>query len=603
MNKGTKIGLIASVAALGAGLMYTLCSGAEQPENDMNDTDQEQEAKKVYDEQPKDNTITGSNAMMKARLRSGYAVGEKDIRRFGTSQGIMDVSDDRLTRKKMKKRLAGMEKVGTALLKKSMPNIVKRKHKKHAKKHNDSHQLQVTVTNTSAEERTVRLWGGNKDTSVSRPLARDVEDHKIIARIEVPDTIGVGTHPQGVTVNPVNDFAYVTNQLSNNVTVIDASGQVVTIVQLQPSLLPGFNAPVAVAVNSNASSAHYGKVYVAGSVSNTVSVIDLSYHVTSEIPVGVRPVDIAFNPVNDHLYVVNLFDNTISVIDTSSESVVDTLNVGNDPMGVGINTGNGDIYVANSGSDSVTVFDRSNVPITTLTAVGARPVSAVYHPVNDEMYVVAANSNNVFPITAATHTLLAPVAVGSNPYKIVFNPNNNYLYVGNREDSTFTVIAPDKSVRATISKGNVNTGFAIGQAENQLWVTDTKANITHLVGYSDQSSNISVNNNYKRDVQHFTHSPVMISRIKLISSGEVRLGSAIYLTKETSGGAKNIQVVSCDNYKSPQNFLNVIEITDLEGTIVDGNTSWHFKAAGGQTVSIIVFFRQLQKVEILNYKF
>ena len=607
MSKGTKIGFIASLTALGAGLVYAFRSEPEQQKIEKTASDQEKETKvkKLYGDEAEDSFITQSNANIKAGLRPSYlfdrANPKKDIKRFGTPQGIIDVSDDRLLGKKRKQRLAGMEKVGAGLFKKSMPNVVKTKHKKDPKKYNEFyswllkefHKLQVTITNTSTEERTVRLWGGNKGISVSPPLPEDVEDHEVIIQVEVPSAIGVGTHPQGVVVNPANGLTYVANQISNNVTVIDASGQVVTVVQLQPSLIPGFNSPVAVAVNSNAASANYGAVYVVGSVSNTVSVIDLSHNVINEITVGVRPMDIAFNPVNDKLYVANLFDNTVSVIDTGSESVIATLNVGNDPLGVGINTSNGDIYVANSGSNSVTVFDSTNTLVTTIAAVGTKPVSATYHPVNDEMYVVAADSNNVFPIAAATHTLLAPIATGNSPYKSVFNPNNNYLYVGNRTDNTFTVIAPDKSIRATISKGNVNIGFAVGATENQLWVTDTSANITNLIGYSDQSSNISISNNYGRDVQNFIHNPAIVKHTKWVLSGEARF-KVLHFTEENSTGTKKTWPISHENYRSPRNFLNVSEIIDLEGTVIDGNTSWIFKIAGQQTISILVYFRQFQ---------
>ena len=112
-----------------------------------------------------------------------------------------------------------------------------------------------------------------------------------------------------------------------------------------------------------------------------------------------------------------------------------------------------------------------------------------------------------FLIEATTHNLLAPIATGNSPYKSAFNSSNNYLYVGNRTDETFTVIAPDKSIRATISKGNVNIGFAINPAANQLLVSDTSADLVNLIGYADQSSSISINEDYGHKSQNFHAQP------------------------------------------------------------------------------------------------
>jgi DNA-binding beta-propeller fold protein YncE len=45
--------------------------------------------------------------------------------------------------------------------------------------------------------------------------------------------------------------------------------------------------------------------------------------VTATIPVGNKPNNIAVNPVTDKAYVTNLSDNTVSVIDGKTNSVID----------------------------------------------------------------------------------------------------------------------------------------------------------------------------------------------------------------------------------------------------------------------------------------
>jgi|TARA_R100000750_G_scaffold30200_3_gene19226 YVTN family beta-propeller protein len=458
-------------------------------------------------------------------------------------------------------------------------------------------KTQLTITNSSNKQRLISLWGMNKANTVSPPLLTDVEDHKINYTLAYSDFINdsgasLATHPQGIAVNPANGLTYVANQLSNNVSVIDIAGQLVQLVELQASVL-GFNSPVAVAVNTNSSSVHYGKVYVAGSVTDTVSVIDLSLNVTNTIATGVRPVDLAFNPVNNQLYVVNLFSDNLTVIDTDTENVSTTLGVGTDPLGVGIHPINGEIYVANSSDNTVSIWDAANNLINTLAAVGTTPVSVTYHPVNDEMYVVCSQSNELFPIEGSTHNLLPSIATGNSPYKSIFNPANNFLYVGNRADDTFTVIAPDKTLRATISKGNVNIGMAINTATSQLVIADTATDSVNLMGYADQSSNISINEDYKYKSQDFLYHPGIVKHTKWVLSGTERFKVLNHI-EETPTGIKKTTPISHENYRHPQNFLNVSEMIDLEGTIIDGKNTWQFNIAPNQTITLLVYFRQFR---------
>ena len=607
MNNGSKIGLFATLTALGAGLVWAVGSSSKKEEVRTNGKNENQDKgiKKLYGEEMEDSFVSINNERIKTALtplnERKKVQYKTDLKKYGTPQGVIDVANEELVKKKKKKRLGSMGEVGDRLTQIANPKVIQKRHKKQPTSYSAFYQwllkefskTQITITNTSAEERIVTLWGMNKGGSVSPPNPSDVEDHEIITTVEVPSVIGVGIHPQGIAVNPANGLAYVANQLSNNVTVIDPSGQVVTVVELQPSLIPGFNSPVAVAVNSNSLSANYGKVYVVGSVSYTVGVIDLSHAVTNSIGVGVRPLDIAFNPVNNQLYVANLFTNDVTVIDTNTENVTTTLAVGADPLGIGVNPTNGDVYIANSSDDSVSVFNSSDSLVTTIAGVGTTPVSITYHPVNDEMYVVATGSNNIFPINATNHTLLAPIATGNSPYKSVFNTNNNYLYVGNRDDETFTVIDTNKTIRATISKGNVDIGFAISQSDNQLFVSNTTANQVNLIGYASQSSSISISEDYAHKSQNFMHNPGVVKHTKWVLSGEARF-KVLHFVEETPTGTKISTPISHENYKSPQNYLNVSELTDLEGTVIDGKTSWVFKIAGLQTISLLVYFRQFE---------
>jgi YVTN family beta-propeller protein len=66
--------------------------------------------------------------------------------------------------------------------------------------------------------------------------------------------------------------------------------------------------------------------------------------VDTEIPVGTEPYGLALTPYGTKLYVTNARSNSVSVIDTQTNAVIQTIvNVGFEPRGVAItNDGDGD---------------------------------------------------------------------------------------------------------------------------------------------------------------------------------------------------------------------------------------------------------------------
>jgi YVTN family beta-propeller protein len=139
------------------------------------------------------------------------------------------------------------------------------------------------------------------------------------------------------------------------VSVIDAATNTVLI----PTISVG-SFPAGVAVTPNG-----GQVYVANTGSDTVSVIDTTTNtVVTTIPVGPGPVGVAVDPGGKHVFVTNNAEiaqgapgaNTVSVIDTSSTAVVTGVPpVGQHPLGVVATATN--VYVAHIGADIVSVID------------------------------------------------------------------------------------------------------------------------------------------------------------------------------------------------------------------------------------------------------
>ncbi|TAL58254.1 MAG: YncE family protein [Bacteroidetes bacterium] len=524
---------------------------------------------------------------------------EKDLKQFGTLQGIINVSNDDPAKKKKQKPFP-------TDFSKAAYKAMMSKWKTHkpaplsANPYSDIFRefpkAQVTIQNKSTEEKEIVLWGANQNVSVSPPAPGDVQDHTIVAQVSIPS----GVHPQGIVVNPANQLVYIANQLSGSITVLDSTNQVVKVIQLEPSF-PGFSSPVSLAVNTKSSSSTYGFVYVACSVANTLVVIDLLLNVTATIPVGSRPIAVAFNPVTLKVYVANLVSDNLSVIDAESltETVGSPLPTGQDPIGVGIHPISGEIYIANSLGDSVTVYDAFDTLVTTIPAVGQYPVSVTYNPSNGFMYAVATNTNDIHQIHPVTHTISDTIAVGNKPYNSFFDTANNFLYVQNRNDNTLTVIKSDNSIVATLNLGEQNIGGAFNGFNNSIYVSDTSNNTINVIGYLQVSSTISISSDYPEMREDFQSNPAVIQHTKFVVTGLERINS-FRINKFTPTGTIKSKPLSFELYASPQSKLNVSEVFELAGTVIDGKMNWRFKLPGLHTVSVLVWYRQFEVREILG---
>src|SRR5215471_17546506 len=86
----------------------------------------------------------------------------------------------------------------------------------------------------------------------------------------------------------------------------------------------------------------------------TVSVIDTTSNtVAATIPVGSAPTGVAVTPDGSRVYVTNFNDNTVSVIATASNMVTAVITVGDSPFGVAVSPDGSTVYVTD---DNVSVI-------------------------------------------------------------------------------------------------------------------------------------------------------------------------------------------------------------------------------------------------------
>ncbi len=125
------------------------------------------------------------------------------------------------------------------------------------------------------------------------------------------------------------------NRETNTVSVLEVRDAAGTDVARKVAEVPVGLEPCAVALSPDDQ-----RAYITNTVSGTVSVLHVGplspVSLITEIPVGTEPRGIALTPNGSRAYVANHTDGTVSVIDTTSDSVVQTIQTGGNPTAIAI---------------------------------------------------------------------------------------------------------------------------------------------------------------------------------------------------------------------------------------------------------------------------
>jgi YVTN family beta-propeller protein len=146
------------------------------------------------------------------------------------------------------------------------------------------------------------------------------------------------------------------------VSVIDLNTNAVTSIT-------GFDNPIEIDSNSTGT-----RMYVTNKDGNSVSVIDTSTNSISETISDIaEPFGITFK--NNFLYVAKTTGNLVFKIDLSTNEIVESIIVGSSPRFVGVNESGTFGYVTNLDSDSISVIKLTFESSTSTDWVGAQSIS------------------------------------------------------------------------------------------------------------------------------------------------------------------------------------------------------------------------------------
>lgn len=141
---------------------------------------------------------------------------------------------------------------------------------------------------------------------------------------------------------------------------------------------------------------------------------------------------------------------------TCAPTFLGTVTVGQEPRGLAVDSTRQRVYVANYGSDSVSVID-SNTNTVLQTIGGITAANGITHdPQHNVIWVTNHSTDQVTPIQAnadaTAFTTLPPITVGDMPWGVTYDPVHNYIYVANSLSDSVTVInAETRAIVTTIT--------------------------------------------------------------------------------------------------------------------------------------------------------
>lgn len=238
----------------------------------------------------------------------------------------------------------------------------------------------------------------------------------------VMDTIYLGDGPGGMTFDPVDQttlYKVDANTSSLSILYVPVDKEEFNWNPVEKLRLPVGKQPFAVAVSPDGL-----HVYVANMGDGTVTVINkhksssiIGYEVAATVHVGLKPRALAVSPDGSQVYVSCYGSSRLAVIDAATNTLARSIAVGQGPIGLAVSK-YGLVYVASSGDNKVYEVDPAGGQVLKNFTVGDYPCAVAVIPDHPE-------AGGPLP-------LLHPVGI--------YNDTHVWLYVANGNNDSLSVI-------------------------------------------------------------------------------------------------------------------------------------------------------------------
>ena len=221
-----------------------------------------------------------------------------------------------------------------------------------------------------------------------------------------------------------------------------------------------------------------------------------AHHVLKEIPVGISPMKMSLD--DDLLFVSNLGDRKITIIDTKSGQTLGDIDTSSGVVAVKAIPEKNLVYAATFESGGIDMYDlKTKKYLTTISLPDALitmwysprserqeyltlmtgGVALDYNPNNKVLYVANYNADYVATIDTNTNQVLEKIPVSAHPFAIKVDPVTNKILVASMAGNEITFLIPNPhdakkhSISSTIKTGAAPWGIDIDGYSHRAYIT------------------------------------------------------------------------------------------------------------------------------------
>lgn len=300
----------------------------------------------------------------------------------------------------------------------------------------------------------------------------------------------MGSAPIALAVDRLANTILVANQLSENISLVNASDlTVVGNVSLgfEPSQL------VFDPFTENA--------YVSGLNSGFEAINGTDFHTGgAHGGYGFDPTTLLPDPVNGDLLLgpYGLEHDQLEAVNASTGAVLGRLTVGEYPVGGAYDPSTGDLFIVNQFSDNVSVVDAASLRTVGSVAIGAEPTGVAFDPTSGRVIVsIQGNQSlwfaysNASLIDAATLSVVASIhGVGMWTDGLVDDPSSGTVLFANEFSNNLTVVDPATG-KFLGSIAVEAPGSLVGQSSSSELYDPADSSILVIQSYSDSVQVVS----------------------------------------------------------------------------------------------------------------
>lgn len=271
----------------------------------------------------------------------------------------------------------------------------------------------------------------------------------------------LGLMPPGVAAA---DYAYVTNQSSSDLSVIDLD----RMVEVDRIPVPGAPAGIAVAPK-------LGAVFTVSPDSKVLR----RYGMPVGKPQAERmldggPIGVAVDELRGRVFVSDWYNARVWVIAADDLSTSQVLSTGSAPAGLALSPDGGWLATADRDANQVSIFDAQTLELRHRVTVGQRPFGITFSP-DGRLFSADVGSNTVTAVDPVSGQVLGHAATRERPYAVAFAGGRGFV-TNQYDDSVSVFDAQSLAAIATIETGEYPEGIDTTADGRQIVVANWFSN-------------------------------------------------------------------------------------------------------------------------------